>query len=80
MVPSSVPAYPGMRGAFVVLEFAEEAPVVFIEGRRSGMFPNDHIEVEEYRLAAERSRDLALAEQETKDLLLAIAGDMARAR
>ena len=31
------------------------------------MFPNDHIEVEEYRLAAERSRDLALAEQETKD-------------
>lgn len=80
IIPTSVVAHPALRGAFVVLEFDGESPVVHIEGRRSGMFPEDPAEVEEYRLAAERSTDLALGEQESLDLLRAIAEDMERAR
>lgn len=80
VIPTSVVTHPALEGAFVVLEFPEERPVVHIEGRRSGIFPDDPAEVEDYMLAAERSTDLALAEQESKDLLCAIAEDMERAR
>lgn len=80
VIPISVVTHPALEGAFVVLEFPEEGPVVHIEGRRSGIFPDDPAEVEDYMLAAERSTDLALAEQESKDLLRAIAEDMERAR
>jgi len=80
VIPISVVTHPALEGAFVVLEFPEERPVVHIEGRRSGIFPDDLAEVEDYMLAAERSTDLALPEQESKDLLRAIAEDMERAR
>jgi transcriptional regulator with XRE-family HTH domain len=75
-----VAAHPALLGAFVVLEFPDEPAVVHIEGRMSGMFPENPAEVQEYRLAAESSIDLALTEQESRQLLLAIAEDMERAR
>ncbi|OLF16821.1 hypothetical protein BU204_14885 [Actinophytocola xanthii] len=80
LIPVSVAAHPALRGAYVVLDFADEQPVVFIEGRRSGMFPDDPEEVAEYRQAAEKVADLTLSEEGSRDLLLAIAEGMERAR
>jgi transcriptional regulator with XRE-family HTH domain len=79
-IPREVVAHPAMLGGFVMLEFVAEPAVVHIEGRMSGMFPENPAEVAEYMLAVERSTDLALAEQESRDLLVAIAEDMERAR
>jgi transcriptional regulator with XRE-family HTH domain len=79
VIPKSVVTHPALQGAFVVLEFADEAPVVLIEGRRSAIFPDDPVEVGEYKLAAERSTDLALGGQESQELLRAIAEDMEEA-
>lgn len=80
IVPDTVVVHPALRGPFVVLEFADEPPVVFIEARMSGLFPETPTEIEAYMLDAERLMDLALSEQESLDLLRAIAEDLERAR
>lgn len=80
VIPASIPAHPALAGAFVVLEIAEEPTIVHIEGRMSGMFPQNPKEVDAYRLDAERLTNLALSEQKSRDLLRAIARDMERAR
>jgi hypothetical protein len=71
VVPVGIVAHPGLHGAFVVLDFADEPSVVHIEGRRSGMFPKHPDEVDDYRLAVEMLTDLALDEHESQDLLRA---------
>lgn len=80
LIPATLVEHPGIFGAFAVLEFADEPPVVFIEGRMSGMFPENPKEIDAYRLAAERLTDLAMSERESVDLLHAIAKDLDRAR
>lgn len=80
IIPTRVVAHPGLHGAFVMLEFGDEPTVVHIEGRGYGMFPEQQDVIEEYRLAAERSMDLALAESDSLELLHAIAGDLEKAR
>ncbi|HEV2783373.1 MAG TPA: helix-turn-helix transcriptional regulator [Actinophytocola sp.] len=80
VLPASVVEHPGLLGGFVVLEFADEAPVVFIEGRMSGMFPGNQEEVNDYGRTAERLTSLALGEQESLELLHSIAEDHERAR
>jgi transcriptional regulator with XRE-family HTH domain len=76
VVPAHVAVHPGMLGGFVVVEFADEPAVVFIEGRMSGMFPENPDEISEYRLAAERLADLTADERQSVRLLHAIAGDL----
>jgi transcriptional regulator with XRE-family HTH domain len=80
VVPQEVVAHPGLHGAFVLLEFAEEPAVVFIEGRLSGLFPENTEEIEAYRVAAEKEAELALDEPASLELLVAIAEDLERAR
>jgi transcriptional regulator with XRE-family HTH domain len=80
VIPSAHAAHPGLAGAFVVLEFADEPTIVFIEGRMSGMFPQNPKEIDAYRLDAERLTNLALNEQKSLDRLCAIAKDLERAR
>jgi hypothetical protein len=80
VIPARVAAHPGLHGAFSVMQFADEAAVVFIEGRMSGMFPEDPDEVAMYTLAVERLIDLTLGVQESLQLLHVIAEDLERAR
>jgi DNA-binding XRE family transcriptional regulator len=69
VIPMTVPAHPALFGAFAVLEFAEERPVVFIEGRRSGLFPENSVEIKTHTLAVEMLMNLALDEQDSLALL-----------
>lgn len=80
VVPSHVAVHPGMLGGFVVVEFADEPAVVHIEGRMSGMFPENPDEVAEYRLAVERLADLTADERQSVRLLHAIVEDLERVR
>lgn len=80
IVPSTVVAHPGLLGGFTVLEFADENPVVFIEGRMSGMFPQNPREVADYKLAARTQADLALDERGSLELLRTIAEDFEKVR
>lgn len=80
VIPARVTAHPGLHGAFTVMQFADEAAVVFIEGRMSGMFPENPDEVAMYTLAVERLIDLTLGVQESLQLLHVVAEDLERAR
>jgi transcriptional regulator with XRE-family HTH domain len=80
IVPTSVVAHPGLLGKFSILEFEDEASVVFLEGRMSGMFPQNPAEVADYKLAAEAQAALALDEQGSIELLHTIAEDLERVR
>lgn len=80
VIPANVVAHPGLLGGFVMLDFADEASVVFVEGRQSGMFPENPREVDEYRLAAERLMDLAIDKQKSLALLRSIAEELEGAR
>ncbi|MFC4856693.1 helix-turn-helix domain-containing protein [Actinophytocola glycyrrhizae] len=80
VVPAAVAAHPGLHGAFTMLQFADEPAVVFVEGRMSGMFPENPDEIAAYTLSAERLIDLTLGQQESLQLLHAIAEDLERAR
>jgi hypothetical protein len=80
VIPIKVAAHPGLLGGFAMLDFAAEPTVVFIEGRQSGMFPENPAEIQEYRLAAELMMDVALSEQESLLLLRSIANDLEGAR
>jgi transcriptional regulator with XRE-family HTH domain len=80
LIPTDLVEHPAVFGAFVVLEFEDEPPVVFIEGRMSGMFPENLKEVDNYRLVAERLTGLALDPQRSLEVLGAVADDLERAR
>jgi transcriptional regulator with XRE-family HTH domain len=80
VLPAHIAAHPGMLGGFVVVEFADEPAVVFIEGRLSGMFPENPDEIADYRLAMERLTDLTADERQSVRLLDAIAEDLEKVR
>lgn len=80
VLPASEVVHPGLLGGFILLEFADEPTVVHIEGRRSGMFPENPEEVAEYKLAAETQAALALDEQDSHELLRTIAEDLEKGR
>jgi len=80
IVPISVTAHPGLLGGFSVLEFEDEGPVVFVEGRMSGMFPQNPAEVADYIVAAETQAALALDEQRSIELMDSIAEDLEKVR
>lgn len=64
----------------MLLDFADEPAVVFIEGRMSGIFPENPDEIADYRLAAERLADLSGDERQSQRMLVAIAEDLERVR
>lgn len=78
VLPTTVVAHPALMGAFVVLEFGDEPPVVYLEGRESGMFPENQSEIMTYRLGAESQVALALDQHESAQLLDDIAEDHER--
>jgi uncharacterized protein DUF5753/helix-turn-helix protein len=80
VLPDSVVAHPALRGSFVVMEFEDAASIAMIEGGMSGHYPESPGEIDAFRLDAERMVDLALGEQDSIELLRAIAEDLERAR
>lgn len=80
LVPSTVAAHPGLRGGFVMVDFDDEPTVVHIESQMSGLFPENHKEIDLYRVAAERLLELALDEQQSLRVLRTIAEDLEGAR
>lgn len=80
VMSESVAAHPALLGSFAALEFEDEPPLAFIDGRVSGVFPENPDEIAAYMLDAERILDSAFGEQESVDLMLTIAEDLERAR
>ncbi|MFI6512867.1 helix-turn-helix domain-containing protein [Streptosporangium sp. NPDC050855] len=70
VIPRSVGAYPGMHGAFVILEFPDEGhDVVYIEGSTSTLFLENKADIREYRVLIEHLRAAADGPDATRALL-----------
>ncbi len=73
VLPADVAAHPGLLGQFMIMEFADDPTVVYVEDRTTGLFLDDPDKVALYTLTAEKLTELALDEQGSLSLLEAIA-------
>lgn len=75
VVQNDVGAYGGMRGPFIIMEFAEEPDLVHIEIQCTGMFLEDEADVSAYRLALTNLLGSALSPDESLELVRRIAAE-----
>ncbi|MEU0517775.1 Scr1 family TA system antitoxin-like transcriptional regulator [Streptosporangium sp. NPDC006007] len=70
VIPRSVGAYPGMHGAFVLLEFPDEGhDVVYMEGSASDLFLESDADIARYSMLFEHLRAVAAGPDATRALL-----------
>jgi len=76
VIPASVAEHPGLLGQFLIMEFASDPTVVYVEDRTTGLFLDDPDKVALYKLTSEKLTGLALDEGRSVRLLRSIAGDL----
>lgn len=75
VVPISAGAHAGLRGQFIILEFAEEPALVHVENQITGMFLEEEADLTGYRLALRNILNVSLAPAATADLIASIAAE-----
>ncbi|HET9140571.1 helix-turn-helix transcriptional regulator [Actinophytocola sp.] len=75
IVPVDAGAHAGLRGPIVILEFADEASMGFVENHDTGLFIEEGVELERYRLAMRNILGLALSPDESAGLVAAVAAE-----
>jgi transcriptional regulator with XRE-family HTH domain len=75
VVPLAAGAHAGLRGSFVILEFAEEPALVFVENQSIGLFLEE-VDLASYRLALGTILHAALAPTATIELITQIAAEL----
>jgi transcriptional regulator with XRE-family HTH domain len=73
VVPLSIGAHPGMGGSFILMEFAEFRPVVYLESATSSLFLEKREEIDTYRHILVAMRESALREEESRELIADVA-------
>jgi transcriptional regulator with XRE-family HTH domain len=73
VLPTGAGATAGLRGPFMILEFAEEPSLVFVENQDTGIFLDDEAELDRYHRALRNIVNAALPTEETAELIASIA-------
>lgn len=76
VIPLAAGAHAGLRGPFVILEFAEEPTLVFMENHSTGLFLEEEVDIAAYRLALGTILNAALAPVATTELITQIAAEL----
>jgi hypothetical protein len=76
VVPTRAGANVGLRGPFMILEFAEEPALVHVENQVTGMFLEEEADLTGYRLALRNILNVAFAPDATADLIFAVATEL----
>jgi transcriptional regulator with XRE-family HTH domain len=76
VIPASTVLHAGLGGSFVILDFAKDPSLVYMEGRTTSLYRDDPEEVAFYRLTVERLTDVALDEHGSIELMRSIAHDL----
>ena len=76
VIPNGAGAHVGLRGPFMVLEFAAEPDLVFVENQNTGLFLEEDAEVSSYRLALRNILGVALASRASADLIASISAEL----
>ncbi|WP_306750329.1 helix-turn-helix domain-containing protein [Saccharothrix yanglingensis] len=73
VIPADVVGHAGLLGQFVILDFANDKPVVHVEDRTTGLFLDEPARVALYRLTVEKLAAVALDEEDSVRLMKSIA-------
>jgi len=76
VVPLAAGAHAGLRGPFVILEFADDPALVFIENHGTGLFLEEETDLAAYRLALGNILHKALAPAATAELITQVAAEL----
>jgi transcriptional regulator with XRE-family HTH domain len=76
VIPFKLGATPGLGGPIVILELADGRSVVHLEARRAGAFLSEEPHVTATKLAMRRLRALALAPDESGQLIAKLEGEL----
>ncbi|MGH3687772.1 MAG: helix-turn-helix domain-containing protein [Pseudonocardiaceae bacterium] len=76
VVPLAAGAHAGLRGSFVILEFAEEPALVYLENHGTEMFLEEETDLAAYRVALGNILQAALAPAATAELVNQIATEL----
>jgi transcriptional regulator with XRE-family HTH domain len=76
VVPLAAGAHAGLRGSFMILEFAEQPTLVHVENQSIGLFLEEEADLTAYRLALENIIHAALAPAATIELITQIAAEL----
>jgi transcriptional regulator with XRE-family HTH domain len=76
IVPLSMGANPGLTGAFSILEFEDESPVVYVESRAGNLYLEKRSDIRQNVTAFDLLRSMALAPAESIALLRQAAEEM----
>lgn len=76
VIPDETVWHPGLEGAFSLLDFAAAEPIVHLENRRSGLFLGEEQDVDAYRTAVDKVREVAMSPRDSVGLIADIADRM----
>ncbi len=76
VVPIAAGAHAGLRGSFMILEFAEEPALIHVENQSIGLFLEEETDLASYRLALENILHAALAPAATIELITHISTEL----
>lgn len=72
VLPFGAGAHPALESNFTLLEFADQAPVIYVEGLVGHMYLERPDEINHYLLVIERLRSMALSPQDSARLIAKI--------
>jgi predicted transcriptional regulator len=76
ILPASIGAHAACSGPFILMEFAEFRPLVYLEGATSCLFLEKAEETQVYKDILMTLADIALGEEESKQLIAKIATEL----
>ncbi len=76
VLPDNEDFHPGLNGSFVIFDFADLPPIVFLEQYRGSAYLYDDQQVADYRAAQRAMAALALGEQESCSLIREVIADL----
>jgi hypothetical protein len=77
VVPTTAGAHPGLEGPFVILEFAGDPTLVYLENRRGSAILEEDADIAETTIALQHLQRIALSPEDTLSLLVEVARELA---
>lgn len=76
VLPDNEEFHPGLNGSFVIFDFADLPPIVFLEQYRGSAYLYDEQQVADYQAARRMMAALALSEQDSRALVREVITDL----
>ncbi|MBK0870056.1 MULTISPECIES: helix-turn-helix transcriptional regulator [unclassified Saccharopolyspora] len=69
VMPTRCEWHPGLEGPFLLMDFADQGPVVHLENRVSALFLHEPNDMQQYRDAAEAIAEASMSEADSRELI-----------